>query len=79
MSATKVKCNACGGTGKRYLTKTYQETYDLVKANPGLRSRAYAALAKVRNEAMFNRLVHLLSKGLMKTEGYFMERTWRVA
>jgi hypothetical protein len=78
MAAIKLICNACNGTGKRHLTRIYQETYDLVKRNPGLRSRDYAALANVVNENMCNRLRQLANKGLLKSEGYLMERTWSV-
>lgn len=75
----RVKCSACNGTGSRTISKIYQDTYNLVKKKPGLRSVEYAFLAAVGNEVMCNRLRQLSDKGLLKSKGRLMDRVWRVS
>lgn len=72
-----MKCERCGGTGKRELTGVYLATFELLKKQKvPLSGAAMAGLTGCRGEAMCNRLRALQRLGLATSVENGRERLW---
>ena len=64
-SRQHVKCTRCDGTGEVELSPLFEQTFNLVRKNPGRNGSELATLAGIKMEAMANRLVALQKHGLI--------------